>query len=1143
MTGSRAQCEQCGNPRVDLFYAVIAMGLNFNELCCCDVSPEFVEAATAGPVIVCKRCSKRMQDEDQTGSIQWIFRQSVCSCPAPEPQQLDSHMVEELVNQLVDQKRKRKERLAKDVPEMQVDDRKFPYQTFKPLQYIDSAGGRVFKCRDRQLGNLVVVKMLKTRDLQPHQLNQLQKEAKFVSELEHENILKILDFGILRETYPFIVTEYADSETLRSVLDKSGRIQTYTAIQIISQVCDALGNAHGRGLFHWNLTPDKILLKNASSTDPIVKLTDFGFALNAVTGGTFQTDQGMTLVGTSGYMSPEQANGKDFDASSEVYTIGCVLFEMLTGVLPFNAQTQREVLVQQTQRAIPKLSEMSRREFPAELERIVSRCLQPNKEDRHSSVAQLRRAINTFTRRTSVAPEAIPEDPWKVALREHKAKIVLVVLGVLVGTMWAAFAWLTSESAYNALGKPGSPMESFFVVIGNDRAKVQLGQTYLNAVGEKRNTGKAVELFTDAAAHGSTAAEFWLGYCYLKGYARLQQHGEGGYAGAFTSVSQAAEVEQQNYAQAYAYISKAAEKGFPAAERYKGMLIRIGMIPTGQVVPTSKGRTKRLADSDAWIKKAANHGDPEAVNFLGIQKAEEFGWAPQSYAGAFDYSKKSENQKEEMFGLFQEAAQAGQPDAQFNMALCYELGVGTLASNDSAKKWYQVAAKSDVLDAQYRYGFLLELEKNPDAVDWYKKAALRNHLYAQIALCRCYSEGFCVPYNRNLTQYWYGKVMEHPNRYFVKEDLFGDTIDPQLSLEKVISGMERISKGHLEMPHLLVQRWGPSGIKCWPTGPMRDIDMIQLSTMKDVTFLDLYGMSIGDRGTKYLPGLPITMLRLAGQDLSRTGYANIAKLKSLKGIELSGDQRTDGLKQLGDCRYLVFVGVTGLISQETVDQIAAIKSLRSIAFHCRKDVSLASWGNLPNLEGLRLDEATQKTINSLSTMKNLKLLTIAAFKQNGSSEKLDLAPLANLTKLERLRLNQSLDPHVVGQLKALKHLQELSITSTKGVSDNDLLLLKGIPAKSIEIFLDADCAITDKGLMILGSIPNVTHVNISASPVTKNGLKAFREKFPNHSVSYSEKGRKKEKDIVEDQVEKQVNKQIKDQIKEQKKKEGEDPTD
>jgi FOG: TPR repeat, SEL1 subfamily len=475
------------------------------------------------------------------------------------------------------------------------------------------------------------------------------------------------------------------------------------------------------------------------------------------------------------------------------------------------------------------------------------------------------------------------------------------------------------------------------------------------------------------------------------------------------------------------------------------------------------------------------------------------------------------------------------------MALCYELGVGTLANNDLAKKWYLSAANAGVLDAQYRYGFLLELEKNPNAVEWYKKAALKNHLYSQIALCRCYSLGFCVPANRNLTQYWFGKMMEHPNRFFVKEELFGDSIDPKLALEKIVSGMERISKGHLEMPHLLVQRWGPSGIKCWPTGPMRDIDMIQLSTMKDVTFLDLYGMSIGDQGTKYLPGLPITMLRLAGQDLSRTGYGNIAKLKSLKGMELSGDVRTDGLNQLADCRYLIFVGVTGLISQETVDQLAAIKSLKSIAFHCRKDVSLASWGNLPSLEGLRLDEATQKTINSLAAMKNLKLLTIAAFKQNGSSEKLDLAPLAKLPHLEKLRLNQSLDPHVVSQLKALTHLNELSITSTKGIADADVPLLKQIPAKSIEIFLDADCKITDNGLMLLGTIPNVTHVNISASPVTLNGLKAFQQKFPNHSVSYSKDGKKpKEKDLVEDQVEKQVSKQIKDQIKEQKKKEQEE---
>lgn len=1136
---ARASCEICGKRRVDdLLNAMVSQEL-ISELCCCEVSAEFVEAIESEDIVVCKKCSKRMQE--RIDSTHWFFRHAFCSCQSPSPWQLDSEMVGDLVNQLLFQKKKQKERPSKPEAEIQVDERKFPIEAFKPLKMIEGSGGRVFRCRDRQLGTLAAIKILRNPP-QPEQLNQLHQEAKIVSELDHDNILKVLDFGIIRELYPFMVTEFAGGETVRSMIDKSGRIQVYDTMDIISQVCEGLSYAHSRGVFHWNLTPDSIVLANSSKADRVVKIADFGFALNAVAGRTFQSKQGTTLVGTTGYMSPEHATGEAYDASSEIYSIGCMMFEMLTGELPFAGETPKDVYIQQTENPVPKLKDISQREFPHQLERIVGRCLQKNKDLRYTSVDQLRKAIIAFASQPSVRPETKPEPKWKTALEEHKVLIGIVLGGVLVGLVCVSYVWLLSESAFNTLGKSGLATENFLVSLGNDYAKTELGRKYLQGTGVPQDKDKAIQLLSDGAARGSASAEFWLGYCYLQGFARLQKHKEV-QANAISSITQTTASDLKNYAHAYKLISQAAEKGYPTAERYMGLLIRLGMDETGQITPlTSKGRTKRLADSAAWLKKAADQGDPEAINYLGIETAEGFGWSPDSYPGDFDYSEKFDLEKEKMFKLFQKAAEAGQPDAQFNIALCYELGVGTKVNNEQAKKWYQLAANSDLQDANFRYGFLLEQEKSPDAVKWYKKAALKNNLYAEIALCRCYSEGFCIPADLVQAQYWFDKVRERPDRFYAGKETLTTSANSQQSHEKQIAAMDNICRDHLEMPHLLVQKWGPSGIKCWPKGPMRDIDLMQLSTMKDVTFLDLYGMSIHDRGTKFLPGLPITMLRLAGQDLSSSGYGNVAKLRQLKGVELSGDQQSDGLGKLADCRELVFVGATGKINQGTVDQLAAIKSLKNIAFHCRDDINLAPWGGLPNLESLRLDEVTQKTVNSLAAMKNLKALTIESFKQKGSAEKMDLTPLMKLSRLEKLRLNQSLNEHTVAQLKTFKQLKNLSLTSTKGVSDSDLYLLKQIPAKSIEIFLDADCEITDRGLMILGSIPNVSHVNISVSPVTPGGVKAFRAKFPNHSVTYSENGKKikdKETDAVKDQVEKQIKKQINDQIEKQKREQAE----
>src|SRR5262249_16612784 len=148
-----------------------------------------------------------------------------------------------------------------------------------------------------------------------------------------------------------------------------------------------------------------------------------------------------------------------------------------------------------------------------------------------------------------------------------------VLLVVLAGSAWATYLWLLTESASKALGKSGVQMESFLCTMGSDYAKVQLGRKYLDGIGVKQDRQKAQTLFSDAATRGFAPAEFWLGYCYLRGFARVRQNDS--YVNAYTSVSEAAESDQENYAKAYSLISQAAEKGYPVAERYMGLLIRL----------------------------------------------------------------------------------------------------------------------------------------------------------------------------------------------------------------------------------------------------------------------------------------------------------------------------------------------------------------------------------------------------------------------------------------------------------------------------------------------------------------------------------------------------------------------------------------
>ncbi len=245
--------------------------------------------------------------------------------------------------------------------------------------------GEVYRARDPRLDRLVAIKVLPQHlSAHPEALARFEREAKAVAALSHPNILAIHDFGH-EGGVTYAVMELLEGETLRARLESS-LLSWREAVKITASVAEGLAAAHARGIIHRDIKPENIFL----TADGLVKILDFGIARvkkavisNAdtlISKGIGDTKPG-TLMGTIGYMSPEQVRGEAAEAPSDFFSLGCVLMEALTGKRPFARQSAAETLAAILRDEPPSLSAVTQ-EIPPELERILLRCLEKTPEER-----------------------------------------------------------------------------------------------------------------------------------------------------------------------------------------------------------------------------------------------------------------------------------------------------------------------------------------------------------------------------------------------------------------------------------------------------------------------------------------------------------------------------------------------------------------------------------------------------------------------------------------------------------------------------------------------------------------------------------------------------------------------------------------
>ena len=285
-------------------------------------------------------------------------------------------------------------------------------------------------------------------------MKRFKNESRAVAVLSHPNIVKVLNvsFGT---NFQYIVMEYISGITLKEYISKKGQIDWKESVQIITQVLKALAHAHSRGVIHRDIKPQNIMMTD----DHMVKVTDFGIA-------RFFTNETQTMtdktIGSVHYISPEQAKGLKTDVKSDIYSVGIVLYEMLTNRLPFEADNAVSVAIMQMQ-VVPQSPRVLNQSIPPALEEITLKAMQKNPEKRYFAAESMLEDIEKFTKNIDVKfgyncfvdenpTKILPENPDEEELEEksRKKKALFITGGIAAALVIFAlvFMFITMFTSY-----------------------------------------------------------------------------------------------------------------------------------------------------------------------------------------------------------------------------------------------------------------------------------------------------------------------------------------------------------------------------------------------------------------------------------------------------------------------------------------------------------------------------------------------------------------------------------------------------------------------------------------------------------------------------------------------------------------------
>lgn len=402
---------------------------------------------------ICRNCGKASPSNRRAGSFtSYLFKELRCQCITPAKSRTSTSTKTE-------RRKNYSESFKGNDPTLVPSSTVFPRGTliggtFRIISTIGEGGmGHVYLVDHTALNRRFALKVLSPQLVNQENWLRFQSEAKTLAALNHPIFVKVYDLGIHEHSVPYYSMDFISGRSLAEILDEDGPLPANEALDLFIEALDGLAYAHRNGIIHRDIKPANIM-RCSNEGSASVKILDFG--ISKLIGSNDKTAQGLTsageIFGSPFYMSPEQSIGESIDSRSDIYSIGCTMFEVLSGFVPFEGSNSFETLILHQESAPPLLSEVAPQlDLNPSIDLVLSKCLAKRPQDRYQSAKELaidltrikeNKEILAYQSRTHELAASTPAISKTMPQPGSRSKQLLVLLlGLLLTTATAGGSW------------------------------------------------------------------------------------------------------------------------------------------------------------------------------------------------------------------------------------------------------------------------------------------------------------------------------------------------------------------------------------------------------------------------------------------------------------------------------------------------------------------------------------------------------------------------------------------------------------------------------------------------------------------------------------------------------------------------------
>lgn len=380
---------------------------------------------------LCTACNKPIIFGAKGSFTNWIFRSNRCLCKNPVLMSTPK-----LIPAKVDLSK-----IQSSLPEYDF------------LDLLGEGGmGYVYKVRDRELDSIFALKVLKPEFVQDKDaVKRFELEADAMMQLSHPNLAAVYKRGLSDHGLPYLLMEFVEGGTLSELLGRESALETSRAVNLFQEILEAVEYAHAAGIIHRDLKPNNVMVTEKSPGVEMIKVVDFGIArvLPKVTRETLNLTKKGDVFGTPSYMSPEQCMGEKVDARSDIYSLGCMMYEVLSGQPPFKTDNNIKTLMQQLTKAPTPFGAIAACPgVPNDLEKIVLRCLEKAPGERYQTVQELKNDIVNASSQFVVSKPKMNASVAHLYRRRSILFFTFLALGLTI--LFSTFAQFYGETLVQA---------------------------------------------------------------------------------------------------------------------------------------------------------------------------------------------------------------------------------------------------------------------------------------------------------------------------------------------------------------------------------------------------------------------------------------------------------------------------------------------------------------------------------------------------------------------------------------------------------------------------------------------------------------------------------------------------------------------